>query len=109
MLYFLRMEVTTSKKGISFSQWKYALDLLTKTGILGCKHGDISIEVGKRSKELGDPMDKDRYQKLVRKLIYLSHPRPDITFIVNVVSQYMHSPTEAYFEAIYKILGYLKR
>ena len=39
-------------------------------------------------------MNKTRYQKLVGKLIYLSHTRPDIAFAVSLVSQFMHSPYE---------------
>ncbi|XP_022871199.1 uncharacterized protein LOC111390394 [Olea europaea var. sylvestris] len=50
------------------------------------------------------------YQKwrLVGKLIYLSHTRPDIAFALSVVSQHMHSPKETHMEAVYKILKYLK-
>lgn len=43
------------------------------------------------NKKLGDasngvPVDKGRYQCLVGKLIYLSHTRHDIAFIVSVMS-----------------------
>ena len=50
MRYFLRMEVARSKKGISVSQWKYTLDLLTETGMLGCKPSDTPIKVGKKKR-----------------------------------------------------------
>ena len=53
-------------------------------------------------------MDKGRYQRLVEKFIYLSHTRPDITFIVSCVSQFMHSPSESHMKAVYLILRYLK-
>ena len=53
-------------------------------------------------------MDRERYQQLVGRLIYLSHTRPDIAFAVSVVSQYMHSPKESHLEAVYKILKYLQ-
>ena len=53
-------------------------------------------------------MDREKYQRLVGRLIYLSHTRPDIAFIVSVVSQYMHSPKESHLEAVYKILRYPK-
>ena len=33
------------------------------------------------------------YQRLVSKLIYLTITTPDITYIVSLVSQFMHSPT----------------
>ena len=35
--YFLRMEFAQSKEGIFVSQWKYMLDLLDETSMLGCK------------------------------------------------------------------------
>ncbi|EOY25443.1 Cysteine-rich RLK (RECEPTOR-like protein kinase) 8 [Theobroma cacao] len=46
----------------------------------------------------GIPVDRGRYQRLVGRLIYLSHTRPDIAFAVSVVSQYMHSPSEEQLE-----------
>ena len=53
-------------------------------------------------------MDKGRFQKLVGKLIYLSHTRPDITYVVSIVSQFMHNPSEDHMDAIIRILRYLK-
>ena len=58
--------------------------------------------------DIGNLVEKEGYQRLVGKLIYLSHTRPDIAFAVSVVSQHMHSPKEAHLEAVYKILRYLK-
>ena len=108
MQYFLGMEVARSKRGISVSQRKYTLDLLTETGMLGCKPSDTPIEAGKRTENVGKPVDREKYQRLVGKLIYLSHTRPDIAFAVSVVSQHMQSPKEAQQEAAFKILRYLK-
>eukprot|EP00261_Vitis_vinifera_P033077 XP_019074320.1 PREDICTED: uncharacterized protein LOC109122264 [Vitis vinifera] len=108
--YFLGMEVARSKKGIVVSQMKYVLDLLKETGISGCKPSKTPMEPNFR---LGDsdkkvPVDTTRYQRLVGKLIYLSHTQPDIAFAVSVVSQFMHSPYEKHLEVIYQILRYLK-
>ena len=47
-------------------------------------------------------MDRERYQQLVGRLIYLSHTRLDIAFVVSMVSQYMHSPKESHLEAEFK-------
>ncbi|TYK26200.1 Retrovirus-related Pol polyprotein from transposon TNT 1-94 [Cucumis melo var. makuwa] len=74
--YFLGMEVARSKEGIFVSQRKYALNLMTETV----------------------PVDKEQYQYLVDKLIYLSHTRLDISFIVSVVSQFVQAPYEEHME-----------
>ncbi|EXC19338.1 hypothetical protein L484_002140 [Morus notabilis] len=70
----------------------------------GCKPSDTSIEAGKKIVDDGKLVDKGLIQRLVGKLIYLSHTRPDIAFAVSVASQHMHSPKEAHLEAVYKIL-----
>lgn len=53
-------------------------------------------------------VNKLSYQRLVGKLIYLSHTRPDICYAVSYVSQYMHSPTNCHLSAVMRILRYLK-
>ena len=53
-------------------------------------------------------VDKDMYQRLVGKLIYLSHTRPDIAYAVSIVSQFLHSPRKAHLQAVHRILQYLK-
>ena len=108
MRYCLGMEIARSRKGISISQRKYVLNLLTETGMLGCKPSDTPIKARNRMESDGKPVDREKYQRLVGRLIYLSHTRPDIAFAVSVVSQYMHSPKESHLEAVYKILRYLK-
>ena len=54
------------------------------------------------------PADKGRYQRLVGKLIYLSHTRLDIVYAMSVVSQFMHCPSEDHMSAVAQILHYLK-
>ena len=48
------------------------------------------------------------YQSLVRALQYATFTRPDITFVVNHVCQFMHKPSLAHFVAAKHILRYLK-
>ncbi|KAA0061129.1 reverse transcriptase [Cucumis melo var. makuwa] len=65
-----------SKEGISVSQRKYTLDLLTETGMLGCRPADTPIELDDQV-----PVDKEQYQHIVGKLVYLSHTCSDISFV----------------------------
>lgn len=108
--YFLGMEVARSKDGIVISQRKYILDLLKETRMLGCKPVDTPMDPNlkvNRSKD-STPVERGSYQRLVGKLLYLSHTRPDIAYPVSVVSQHMHNPCEEHLDAFYRILRYLK-
>jgi hypothetical protein len=53
------------------------------------------------------PTNKERYQRLVEKLIYLSHIRPNIAYVVSVMSQFIHAPAEEYMEVVMRIIRYL--
>ena len=51
---------------------------------------------------------REKYQCLVGKLIYLSHTRPDISYVVSTISQFMQAPYEERMETVNIILRYLK-
>ena len=108
--YFLGIEVARSRRGIFLSQRKYVLDLLLKVGLLESKPADTPIVQNHGLKEFSDQVSttKGRYQRLVGKLIYLSHTRPNIAYIVSVVSQFMHCPSEDHMGTVIQILYYLK-
>lgn len=58
---------------------------------------------------MGDRLiNAGRYQRLVGRLIYLTITKPDIAYVVSVVSQFMHAPTTVYLDIVYRILRYLK-
>jgi hypothetical protein len=52
--------------------------------------------------------DIGQYQRLVGKLIYLTVTRPDISFAVSKVRQFMYEPRTSHLDAINRILGCLK-
>ena len=108
--YFLGMEFARSKEGIFVNQRKYVLDLLDETSMLGCKPAETPIELNVKLQptKAKNVKDRDLYQRLVGRLIYLSHTRPDIAFSVSMVSQFMHVLGPEHFEAVYRILRYLK-
>ena len=78
------------------SQRKYILALLKEIGLLGGKGIGTLVESNIKLGENPNSqlVDKGTYQTLVGHLIYLSHTRPNIAFVVSLVSQFMHSPTE---------------
>ena len=108
--YFLGIEVAQSRSGIVISQRKYALDILEETGMMGCRPIDTPMDPNvKLLPGQGEPLSNpERYRRLVGKLNYLTVTRPDISFPVSVVSQFMTSPCDSHWEAVVRILRYIK-
>ncbi|GKC97540.1 ribonuclease H-like domain-containing protein [Tanacetum coccineum] len=111
--YFLRIEVVDTDKGICLNQRKYVLDLLSEYGMLACKPAKtplmsklvISNEACDKDPLLENITD---YQKLMGKLIYLTNTRPDSSYVVHCLSQFMHSPLTSHLKIDFKLLRYLK-
>ncbi|KAK2433017.1 putative mitochondrial protein [Trifolium repens] len=108
--YFLGIEVAHSKKGIFISQQKYITDLLKETGKSACKPASTPLDPNLKLgiAEEAAAVDKEMYQRLVGRLIYLSHTRPDIAYAVSLVSQFMHNPKENHLQAALRVVQYLK-
>ncbi|XP_071708140.1 uncharacterized mitochondrial protein AtMg00810-like [Rutidosis leptorrhynchoides] len=99
--YFLGIEVLRSQQGIFICQKKYILDLLAETGMIDCKSAETPMIPNQKlfMEEDAELVDKGQYQRIVEKLIYLAHTRPDIAHVVVVVSQIMHQPQVHHLEA----------
>lgn len=54
------------------------------------------------------PAYTGRYQRLLGRLIYLLHTRPDIAYAISVVSRFMHNLGKQHMDAVIRILTYLK-
>ncbi|GKA68228.1 putative RNA-directed DNA polymerase [Tanacetum coccineum] len=108
--YFLGIEVLRSKQGIFMYQKNYVLDLLAEIGMVDCKPVDTPMIMNQKlyMEKKARLADKGRYQRMVGKLIYLSHTRPDIAHVVGVVSKFMHQPQKAHMKAVLRIIRYLK-
>ncbi|GJU30680.1 ribonuclease H-like domain-containing protein [Tanacetum coccineum] len=107
--YFLRIEVVDTNKGICLNQRKYVLDLLSEYGMLACKPAKTplmsKLVISNEASE-NDPLLENitYYQKLIGKLIYLTNTRPDISYVVHCLSQFMHSPLSSHLKTAFNIL-----
>ena len=96
--------------GITVAKRKYVLDLLKETRMLSCKLTNMLMDYTTKLGivEGSALIDKGKYQRLIGKLIYLSHTKPNIVFSISVVRRLMNSATEEHMKIMYHILRYLK-
>ncbi|GAU44717.1 hypothetical protein TSUD_400290 [Trifolium subterraneum] len=108
--YFIGFEVARSKAGISLCQRKYTLDLLEDTGLLGTKPCSTPMQPHLQlSKDSGTLLtDPTAYRRLVGRLLYLTHSRPEIAYAVSKLSQFLSTPTNDHMLAGLHVLKYLK-
>ncbi|XP_071685551.1 secreted RxLR effector protein 161-like [Rutidosis leptorrhynchoides] len=57
---------------------------------------------------INDTWKITEYQRLIRKLIYLTLTRPDISFTVQCLSQFMHAALQSHVKLAYRVLRHLK-
>ena len=108
--YFLGVEVIPTTTGLFLSQHKYIHDFLAKAKMDGAK--DVTTPMATSTPLIlsdGSPLtDATTFRQLVGGLQYLSLTRPDISFTVNKLSQFMHRPTESHWQALKRLIRYLK-
>nr|GFA55618.1 hypothetical protein [Tanacetum cinerariifolium] len=108
--YFLGIEVAKTNDGLVLSQRKYTLDILKDYEKLGCKPSSFPIEQGLKldKGEHEATVDASQYRRLIERLLYLQATRPDITYSVNVLSQFVADPRNNHLEAANRVFRYLK-
>lgn len=110
MKYFLGIEVARNNTGIYLHQRKYVLDILKDTGQEGAKlskipleqHHDLAADKGALFP------DANQYKRLIGRLIYLTISRPDLSYPVHILSQFLVSLRVPHMQAALKLVRYLK-
>ena len=93
--FFLGVEVIPTCAGLFLSRHKYIRELLQTTNMLGAK--DVSTPLSTTTflhlVDGTNTIDSTKFRRVIGSLQYLSLTRPDISFVVNKLSQFMHKPT----------------
>ena len=74
-----------------------------------CKYAPTPYQSGvKLTIECTTPfVDDTLYRQLIGSLIYLNQSRPDLSFVVSLVSRFMQQPHEIHWQEAKRILRYL--
>ncbi|XP_071695611.1 uncharacterized protein [Rutidosis leptorrhynchoides] len=110
--YFLGIEVVQTNDAIYLSKRKYCMELINEFGLLASKPLSTPIELNVSSYK-GKDNEKvisniTVYQKLIGKLIYITITRPDISYAVHILSQFMHAPKPSHLNLAFRVLRYVK-
>jgi hypothetical protein len=97
--YFFGIEVKHTLDGLLLTREKYSSDLLRRIGMMACKEATIPLSTSTKLSAHGG-----KYCNVVGVVQYLTLTRPDLSFAINKVCQYLHSPTEEHWTAVKHIL-----
>jgi len=108
--YFPGIEIARSAHGTLLTQRKYIIDILTDAGLLGCKPAFSPLPTGlKLSTDSGDPLpNPEQYRRLIGRLLYLNLTRPDLSYVVQHLSQFLSVPKKPHMDAAIHVLRYPK-
>ena len=107
--YFLGIQVRHTTEGLHLSKTKYIKDLLCKAKMKFAKSSGTPMTSGLKLSAYGsDPVENGQlYRSIVGALQYVTITRPEISYCVNRMCQFMQNPLESYWKSIKRILRHL--
>lgn len=107
--YVLGIEAKRTSSSLHLTQRRYILDLLERTNMLSANTVSTPmVSSPKLTLHSCTPLtDATECRCIVGSLQYLAFTRPDISYDTNRLSQFMHSPTDAHWQAVKRVLRYL--
>ncbi|KAJ0623708.1 putative RNA-directed DNA polymerase [Helianthus annuus] len=108
--YFLGISVKRITNTMFLSQQTYAEDIINRAGMQSCNPVATPVDTNtKLAATSGTPFhDPTLYHSLAGALQYLTFTRPDITYAVQQVCMHMHSPHTDHWNALKRIIRYVK-
>ncbi|KAL8144668.1 hypothetical protein AgCh_003023 [Apium graveolens] len=109
--YFLGIEIKRTAAGIFIHQNKYSLDIIKDVGYMDANPSLVPLDQHHNlTADSDSPVlsDLSAYRRLIGRLIYLTITRPDLSYPVHILAQFMHKPQECHWLADLKLVRYIK-
>ena len=108
--FFLGLQIEYKAIGFFGHQRKYATDLLSKFNMSSCKPCSTPfISLSRLRKDDGVLLTNPTpFRSMVGGLQYLTFTRPDLSYAINHIFQFMHQPTDQHLIAAKRILRYVQ-
>ena len=99
--FFLGIQATRTSQGLHLIQQKYINDILHKNNMSDAKPVSTPLPASPKLTLEGGSLlaDGSQYRYVVGSLQYLAFTRPDISYVVTRLSQFMHQPTTEHRQA----------
>lgn len=107
--YFLGIEVGYVTDGIILSQKKFSNDILKDCDFDYSKPAVTPLPLNLKSSATNGPLypHPEHYRSIVGKLNYLTNTRPDLSYAIQTLSQYMQAPRLPHFDALCHTVRYV--
>ena len=107
--YFLGLQITRTSKGLLVTQTKYAQDLLLRVNMHTSKPARTPCAPNTRLSPTDGALlsNPHEFRSLVGSLHYLTFIRPDLSFAVQQVCQFISNPIDLHLIAAKRILRYV--
>ncbi|CAA0839906.1 cysteine-rich RLK (RECEPTOR-like protein kinase) 8 [Striga hermonthica] len=99
--YFLGLEIHRTGAGTYLSQRKYIMDIVHDLGLENSKPTTTPLPQGLNLSSLqSPPLDNpQKFRRLVGRLLYLNLSRADVSYAIQQLSQFVHSPSQRHWTA----------
>jgi hypothetical protein len=107
--YFLGIEISSTPEWFFLSQEKYIQNLLDCTSLTDHWTAETPMELNVHLVATdGEPLeDHTHYRHIVWSLVYLGVTRPNISYSVHILSQFVSAPTQIHYSHLLRVLRYL--
>ncbi|XP_019167813.1 PREDICTED: uncharacterized protein LOC109163518 [Ipomoea nil] len=107
--FFLGIETIPVKDGVLLYQRRYMANILTRAGMTNCKPLSTPAAVTQAISPVTSPYENPtQYRRLAGALQYLTITRPDLSYAVNRLCQFMHTPTDEHWGLLKRVLRHVK-